>query len=268
MEKEIGMEAVMAKNTDPIAVFDSGMGGISVLKEMVNLMPEEDFIYLGDSKNAPYGTKTMDEVCSLTLSNIALLLDKYHAKAVAVACNTATSAAVRTLRKKYPSLPLVGVEPAIKPAVESGAHPRVLVMATPYTIQGEKFRRLKEVYEASSTIYPLPCPGLMEFVERGELYGPDLEDFLHKLMDPWLEKGVDCIVLGCTHYPFVADTIQKIAGDQVTLFDGALGTARELRRRIHEAGLEGDPSHRGSVTFLNSTGDPGRIRLSRFLFYR
>lgn len=257
----------MVKNMYPIAVFDSGMGGISVLKEMVKLMPEEDFIYFGDSKNAPYGTKTMDQVRSLTFSNIEYLLERYHAKAIAVACNTATSAAVRPLRGMYPDLPIVGVEPAIKPAVESGPHPRVLVMATPYTIQGEKFSRLKAAYEASSTIYPLACPGLMEFVERGELYGEDLEYFLHKIMDPYLEKGIDCIVLGCTHYPFVADTIRKIAGDEITLFDGSFGTARELRRRIREAGLDRDPSHRGSVTFLNSSGDPGRDRLARHLLH-
>ena len=257
----------MANRNDPIAVFDSGMGGISVLREMVRLMPEEDFIYFGDSKNAPYGTKSMEEVKSLTLNNIAYLLDRYHAKAIGVACNTATSAAVRTLRQMYPDVPLVGVEPAIKPAVNSGDHPRVLVMATPYTIDGEKFQNLKKIYEESATIYPLPCPGLMEFVERGELYGQDLEDFLHKLMDPYLKKGVDGIVLGCTHYPFVADTIQKIAGNEVTIFDGSFGTARELLRRITAAGLNQEKSHKGDVTFLNSSGDPGRIRLSRFLFH-
>lgn len=257
----------MAKKTDPIAVFDSGMGGISVLKEMVRLMPEEDFIYFGDSKNAPYGTKNVEEIRVLTLENIAYLLEVHHAKAIAVACNTATSAAVRTLRQLYPEVPLVGVEPAIKPAVYSKEHPSVLVMATPYTIQGQKFHDLEQLYKEDATIYPLPCKGLMEFVENGELYGDDLEDFLHGLMDPYLEKGVDCIVLGCTHYPFVKETIQKIAGDEVTLFDGSLGTARELRRRIHAAGLENDPDHKGGVTFYNSSGDPGRIKLSTNLFY-
>ena len=257
----------MAKHTDPIAVFDSGMGGISVLKEIVRLMPEEDFIYFGDSKNAPYGTKSLEEVRSLTLSNIAYLLNEHHAKAIAVACNTATSAAVRTLRQLYPQVPLVGVEPAIKPAVYSMEHPRVLVMATPYTIHGEKFRDLCKIYEDAATIYPLACAGLMEFVEHGILYGEELEDFLHGLMDPYLKQGVDCIVLGCTHYPFVRETIQKIAGDEVTLYDGSYGTARELRRRITVAGLNHDPDHKGQVTFYNSAGDPGRIRLSQFLFH-
>lgn len=256
----------MAKNTDPIAVFDSGMGGISVLKEMVRLMPEEDFVYFGDSKNAPYGTKTLEQVRSLTLSNIAYLLKEQHAKAIAVACNTATSAAVRVLRELYPEVPLVGVEPAVKPAVRSMEHPRVLVMATPYTVNGEKFHDLQRLYEEESTIYPLACAGLMEFVENGVLYGEELEDFLHGLMDPYLEKGIDCIVLGCTHYPFVRDTIQKIAGDEIQIFDGSFGTARELRRRIAVAGLSQDPEHVGSVTFHNSSGDPGRVRLSRMLF--
>ncbi len=258
----------MAQKTDPIAVFDSGMGGISVLKEMVRLMPEEDFIYFGDSKNAPYGTKTLEQVRTLTLSNIKYLLEEHHAKAIAVACNTATSAAVRSLRELYPNVPLVGVEPAIKPAVESMDQPHILMMATPYTCQGEKFRNLMESYSDRATIYPLPCPGLMEFVERGELFGKDLEDFLHDLMDPYLEKGIDCIVLGCTHYPFVRETIQHIAGDSVTLFDGSLGTAKELRRRIAAAGLSNDPNHIGDVTFYNSSGDPGRIKLSRLLFHQ
>ncbi len=258
----------MAQKTDPIAVFDSGMGGISVLKEMVRLMPEEDFIYLGDSKNAPYGTKTPDQIRSLTLSNIKYLLEEHHAKAIAIACNTATSAAVSTLREMYPDLPLVGVEPAIKPAVEFMEHPNILMMATPYTCKGEKFRNLMDHYSDRANIYPLPCPGLMEFVERGELFGSDLEDFLHKLMDPYLEKNIDAIVLGCTHYPFVKETIQHIAGDNVTLFDGSLGTAKELHRRISLAELNNDPNHCGTVTFYNSSGDPGRIKLSKLLFHQ
>ena len=147
----------MAKITDPIAVFDSGMGGISVLKEMVRLMPEEDFIYFGDSLHAPYGTKPTEEVRHLTISRITDFIENKHAKAIAVACNTATSAAVALLRKMYPSVPLVGVEPAIKPAVFACENPRVLVMATPVTLKEEKFHNLEALYDDQAEIYPLPA---------------------------------------------------------------------------------------------------------------
>ncbi|MDD7208857.1 MAG: glutamate racemase [Lachnospiraceae bacterium] len=257
----------MNQLSDPIAVFDSGMGGISVLKEMTKLMPDEDFIYFGDSRHAPYGTKTLEEVRRLTIEHITWLIKEKHAKAVAVACNTATSAAVRILRGMYPELPLVGVEPAIKPAVLSCKHARVLVMATPMTLREEKFQKLESLYDAQADIYPLPCPGLMEFVEQGILSGEKLEGFLHALLDPFQGKHITGIVLGCTHYPFLKETIQKIAGPSVTIFDGGLGTAKELLRRIREADLkQPDPSYKGTVTFLNSSDDPALIQRSKQLY--
>ena len=257
----------MAHYTDPIAVFDSGMGGISVLKEMFRLMPEEDFIYFGDSLNAPYGTKDLEEIRRLTIGHIRWFLEKKSAKAIAVACNTATSAAVRILREKYPEVPLVGVEPAIKPAVNACPDARVLVMATPRTLAEEKFHNLEHLYDDRADIYPLPCPGLMEFVERGILSGSELEIFLHSLMDPYLDKNLTGIVLGCTHYPFVRKTIRKVAGPSVEIFDGSLGTARELSRRLTAAGLVQPKDHRGSVTFLNSSHDPEKLSLMRYLFH-
>lgn len=256
----------MLDKKSPIAVFDSGMGGISVLKEMVKAMPEEDFLYYGDSVNAPYGTKSVEEVRALTIGHVKRFIEVDHAKAIAIACNTATSAAVKVLREMYPSVPLVGVEPAIKPAVYATANPSILVMATPRTLKEEKFHNLRELYKEHAKIYPLPCPGLMEFVEKGILEGPELESFLDELLSPYLQKNITGIVLGCTHYPFVAKTIQKVAGPEVTLFDGAEGTARELRRRIQEADLLQDEAHQGQVHFYNSSDDPARITLSKFLF--
>ncbi|MBQ9156644.1 MAG: glutamate racemase [Eubacterium sp.] len=257
----------MADKNDPIAVFDSGMGGISVLKEMVSLMPEEDFIYFGDSVNAPYGMKSVEDVRALTIDHIRYFIKEQSAKAIAVACNTATSAAVKKLRELYPEVPLVGVEPAIKPAVNSCAHPKILVMATPRTLAEEKFLNLEHLYDSQAVIYPLPCPGLMEFVEQGILSGEQLEEYLHNLMDPYLGKDLTGIVLGCTHYPFVRRTIAKIAGPNVEIFDGSLGTARELRRRIHAAGLGQSQEHKGKVDFLNSSDDPKKIELMEYLFH-
>lgn len=256
----------MLEKTSPIAVFDSGMGGISVLKEMVKAMPQEDFMYFGDSINAPYGTKTVEEVRDLTIGHITRFIEKDHVKAIAIACNTATSAAVSTLRKMYPEIPLVGVEPAVKPAVNSCDHPIIVVMATPRTLKEKKFHNLEELYLDRAKIYPLPCPGLMEFVERGILEGPELEAFLTELLQPYLSKGITGIVLGCTHYPFVKNAISKVAGPSVTLFDGSEGTARELKRRISVANLLREESHQGTVTFYNSSPDPSRIALSEFLF--
>ncbi|MDO5145476.1 MAG: glutamate racemase [Eubacteriales bacterium] len=256
----------MANKTDPIAVFDSGMGGISVLKEMAALMPQEDFIYFGDSLHAPYGTKTTEEVRRLTIEHITMLIKEHHAKAIAVACNTATSAAVRILREMYPEVPLVGVEPAIKPAVFDCQHPRVLVMATPVTLKEKKFHNLEALYHDRAEIYPLPCPGLMEFVEQGVLDGEELKNFLIEKITPYLDKKLTGVVLGCTHYPFVRKEIRTIVGPNVKLFDGSFGTARELKRRIAEANLKREDGHRGAVTFMNSSEDRSKLELSRFLF--
>ena len=165
------------KNENPIGVFDSGVGGISVLRELVKIMPNENYLYFGDSINAPYGTKEVSVIRELTIKNIEKLLDM-GAKSIVVACNTATSAAVRVLRLMYPEIPLVGIEPAIKPAVEYKEKSRVVVMATPMTLKQEKFQNLMKKYENQAEIVPLPCPGLMEFVERGDLEGEDLYNYL------------------------------------------------------------------------------------------
>lgn len=241
--------ATIDKNS-PIGVFDSGLGGLSVLREMVKLMPGEDFIYFGDSKNAPYGVRNDEEVKELTIKNVSSLLDM-GAKAICVACNTATSAAVADLRIIYPKVPLVGIEPALKPAVESKNHPKILVMATPMTIRKEKFHRLLSRFEGQAEIIGLPCPGLMEFIEHGILSGNKLENFLKQLLWDYIDADLDGVVLGCTHYPFVKDEIQKILGGNVPMFDGSFGTARELKRRIEVAGLS-STKEKGFVKMLNS----------------
>lgn len=237
----------MEKSQAPIGVFDSGVGGISVLRELIKLMPEENYIYFGDSKHAPYGSKTLEEVRMLTGEHIEYLVES-GVKAVVIACNTATSAAITGLREKYPNMPIVGIEPALKPAVLYKENARVLVMATPMTIREDKFHHLMQLYENQATIYPLSCPGLPEFVEAGNLDGADLEQFLRELLASYIGK-IDAVVLGCTHYPFVRPVIQKIFGSQVAIFDGGAGTARELYRRMQECGI------------LNVTGEKGTVRI-------
>ncbi|MBQ1915860.1 MAG: glutamate racemase [Lachnospiraceae bacterium] len=224
----------------PVAVFDSGVGGVSVLRELVRVMPKEKFYFFGDSANAPYGTKSKYEVLQLTRDHVEHFIDK-GAKGVCIACNTATSAAVRQLRLEYPEFPIVGIEPALKPAVSFMDHPKVLVMATPMTIREEKFQNLLKKYGEEAEVYPLACPGLMEYVEAGKAGSQEVQDFLNDLLKDYAPGGkygpMDAVVTGCTHYPFVADQIEKALGGGTRVFDGANGTAREMRRRLFAAGL-------------------------------
>ena len=253
------------QKNNPIAVFDSGVGGISVLKELLKVMPEENYLFFGDSVNAPYGTKTTEQVRALTIRHATELFEE-GAKGLVVACNTATSAAVRNLREIYPDIPIVGIEPAVKPAVEAKDHPTVLVLATPMTIREEKFQRLMERYENRGKIIPLPCPGLMDFVERGDLDGADLKKYLVELFYAYQNEKIDSVVLGCTHYPFVRDAIVETLHRPVTVFDGGEGTAREMHRRLEAAGLLCDRKEPGAVEFRNSLPDPTeKIALCRKL---
>lgn len=255
----------MKEDARPIAVMDSGVGGISVLREMVRIMPQEDFIFFGDSANAPYGTKKTEFVRDLTIEHVNTFLER-GAKAIAIACNTATAAALKDLRQLYPELPLVGIEPALKPAVEQNPGGRILVMATPMTIREEKFNRLLSRFEDQAIIYPLACPGLMDYVEAGKFDHPDLYKFLEELLWDYRNGEVDAVVLGCTHYPFVRKAIAKVLGPQVEIFDGAAGTARELKRRIEEAGLlHQDQNHQGRVVFENSNPTPEKLALCQQL---
>lgn len=238
----------------PIGVFDSGIGGISVLREIVNLMPNEDYIYYGDSSHAPYGTKSLEEIQALSDACVSFLLKK-NVKAIVIACNTATSAYAEILRREFPDMPVIGIEPALKPAVLWKEHDRVAVMATPMTLNQNKFRQLMHTYEEQSDIFCIPCPGLMEYIEKGILDGPELTNFLEALLRPYLDKGVDAIVLGCTHYPFVEKVISRIAGDNIRIFNGSHGTALELRRRLEAADLITDNTQNGSVNIYNSSSN-------------
>lgn len=256
----------MEQMQQPVGVFDSGLGGISVLRELVAFLPNENYLYLGDSKHAPYGTKSLQEVQELTCNNIEYLIGK-GAKAIVVACNTATSAAIQILREHHKDMPIIGIEPALKPAVLQKEHPNVLVMATPMTLREEKFHALMKRYENQAEIISLPCPGLVEFVERGELEGEALEAYFKELFAPFAEKKIDSAVLGCTHYPLVKNVIQKMLGDSVTLFDGGEGTAHETYRRLKEKNLLNTTPQKGTVIFENTEGTEQKTALAKQLLW-
>ena len=247
-----------------IGIFDSGIGGLSVLYEAMQLLPHEQFIYYADEKHVPYGEKTREEIIGYVDEIIQFMID-HDCKAIVIACNTATSADVSILRKEYPDVPVVGIEPALKPAVQFMEHPRVLVMATPMTIREEKFQRLMARYEKDAEIYPLACPGIVEFVERGELNSAGLKAFLYRLLKPYCEGTVDAIVLGCTHYPFVKDAIAEVMGNTVEFFDGGAGVARETRRRLMEKELLYTGDRKGRVIFENSAATLEKLRLCEIL---
>ena len=236
----------MERTELPIAVFDSGLGGISVLRALVQRLPGEDFLYFGDSANAPYGVRPVAEVRRLTQDVIGRLYDR-GIKAAVIACNTATSAAIGPLRAAFPDIPVIGIEPALKPAVAH--HRRVLVLATPLTLREEKFVALMHQCAGCAgcaEIVPLPCPELVEFVERGELDSPALTAYLARQLGPYAGR-VDAAVLGCTHFP---------------LYDGSDGTARETLRQLVRRGWVRGGSH-GAVTLENSL--PSELPLSRRL---
>lgn len=239
-------------NMAPIAVIDSGVGGLSVLAELRKIMPEENYLYYGDTANAPYGTKKREQVLEIMLENTEKLLS-LGAKAIVVACNTATSAAVRVMREKYPDLPIVGIEPAIKPALLVCEHPTVVVMATPLTLAEEKFNALKERFANDEEIIPLPCPGLMEIIDAGNTEGEIVDKYIKDVFLPLKGKKIDAVVLGCTHYPFIKKSLQKHLGSKVAILDGGNGTAREAKRRIEAAGIKNKTKAIGEIKFVFSS---------------
>lgn len=248
----------------PIGFFDSGVGGLSVMIKAMELMPNEDYIYFGDSKNAPYGVKSVKEVRDLTFKAVDFLLSK-GVKGIAVACNTATSAAVAELRLVYPELPLVGIEPALKPAVELNIQGSILIMATPMTLRENKFSALMEKYREKVKIIPVPCAGLVEFIEQGILDGEELERYLLDKVNTYKDEKIASIVLGCTHYPFIKNTLSKVVGSDVVILDGSLGTVKELKRRLAEKDLLTDNDFKGKIEIFNSSENKNLIDISKDL---
>ena len=237
---------------DYIAVFDSGVGGVSVLRQLRKLMPSERYLYYGDSANAPYGSRSTEEVRALTLAAAEKLQSEYPVKALVVACNTATAAAIGLLRETYPDLIVIGIEPALKVAADHFPHGSIGVMATEVTLREEKFDLLMHRFDENCSVAKIPAPGLVQLIEAGKNDSTEMDTLLEQLLGPYRGK-LDALVLGCTHYPFVTRRIRRILGENIEIVHGGKGTARETKRRLEKSGLlrEGE----GEVLFLSSSPD-------------
>lgn len=237
----------------PIGVFDSGVGGLSVLKEVRLLLPFENIIYYADSAYCPYGIKTKEEILSRSFKICDFLLTK-ESKILVVACNTASAAGLEIFRQKY-NIPIVGMEPAVKPATTITKNGKIGVLATAVTLSGGRFSSLLERYQNGADVFSQPCPGLVELVEAGQHESTQATEILKRYINPLLEKGVDTIVLGCTHYPFLKNLVIKIAGNNITVIDTGEAVARYVGRVLAQQDLINPDVKKGTETFYTS-GNP------------
>lgn len=241
----------------PIGVFDSGVGGLSVWREIVSALPNEDTIYFADQQHVPYGPRSELEIRAFSDGITRFLLER-GCKAVVVACNTASAAALKHLRDTLPHVPSVGMEPAVKPAAAMTKTGVVGIMATPATFQGRLFKATAGRHASNIRLINQVCDGLADHVEAGDLDGAATERLLRRFLDPILEAGADTIVLACTHYPFVIEPIRRIAGPGVAVIDPAPAIARHLGTVLTQHGLRRMASRQGQHTFITS-GDPQRF---------
>jgi glutamate racemase len=248
----------VADKTSPIGIFDSGVGGLSVLRAVQAQMPNESLIYFGDQGHIPYGPRPMEQIRDFSEAITNFLLER-DAKIIVVACNTASAAALKYLRERFPAVQFVGMEPAVKPAAEITQTGRVGVLATPATFQGALYASVVERFANGVELFQSTCPGLVQEIERGDLNGEETRRILEDALLPMLEKNIDTVVLGCTHYPFVIPLIQEIVGEKVRVIDPAPAVARQIKRLLEAGGMMNQSSTRGGVKFYTS-GDPDMFK--------
>ena len=244
-------------SSSPIGIFDSGLGGISVLHTLYELLPNENYIFFGDSKYNPYGTKTKEEITErcIQICNDLISLD---VKAIVIACNTATSACVNLLREMY-DIPIIGMEPALKVACQKGSHQKIVVWATDFTLKEKKFVDLMSLFEQDHQIHKIPCPKLVRLVEENQIHNQNLINETLKSYLP--DKKIDSLVLGCTHFVFFRNDLETMFPD-ISIIDGNLGTARHLKDILMNRNLLNDSG--GNIQFENYL--PSKIKLSKELF--
>lgn len=240
----------------PIGVIDSGVGGLSVLKEICKLLPREDIIYVGDSAWCPYGEKSADEIRRRVFAISDALLAR-GVKMLVLACNSATIAAVEALRAVYP-LPVIGMEPAVKPAVAASKNGQIAVLATSASIAGEKFHRLLHMHANKVRIITRPCPEFVQLVENGDICSPHALQVVAAVIDPLLAQGVDTLVLGCTHYPFLRAMIERVAGEGINVIDSGAAVARQVGRCLEKDFLLNAANKPAARVEIYTSGDLAR----------
>ena len=233
----------------PIGFFDSGVGGLSVLKHALKVMPEENYIYFGDSLNAPYGTKSREKVFELSEYAVDNLI-KQDVKAIVIACNTATSIAVDELRKKV-NIPIISMEPAIKPALEQ-TKGKVLLLATKVTVSSFRVNSLIEKYDTDNRVIKVPCPALAKKIEEAVFGESDIESYLFELLSSYKDINATAVVLGCTHYPFVKRHIQNVLGSDLKIFDGIDGTVSHLKNILIKNNIKNLSNQKGYLKIQSS----------------
>lgn len=241
----------------PIGLFDSGVGGLSIVREVRRELPHDDLVYVADQAHVPYGPRPLEQVRSFA-EGITHFLVAQGARAVVVACNTASAAALHDLRQRFPQVPFVGMEPAVKPAAQASRSGVVGVLATPATFQGELFASVVERFAAGVRVLQQTVPGLVERIESGDVQSDATRRLLQTAVEPLLAQGADTIVLACTHYPFVIPLLRSIAGDSVDVIDPAPAIARQVRRVLEDRGVAQQEGREGEVRLCTS-GDPGRL---------
>lgn len=240
----------------PVGVFDSGIGGVSVLTAIRSELPTVDLIYVGDNANLPYGEKSMAQIRAFTKGVIEFLIAK-GCKVIVIACNTASAAALKFLRTEFPDTVFIGMEPAVKPAAEQTLTGVVGVMATTATFQGELFASVVERFANGVKVIQQPCPGLVQQIEEGELDSPATEKMLREWIEPMQKQNIDRLVLGCTHYPFVREIIHKIVGDKVKIIDPAPAIAKQVHRVLESRNEIPETGH--GVTRWFTSGNPTKF---------
>lgn len=243
----------------PLGIFDSGVGGLSVLRAVRRELPGEAILYFADQAHVPYGPRPLEQVRDFAEGAARYLLGR-GAKLIVVACNAASAAALQHLRATFPDVPFVGMEPAVKPAAEHTLSGVVGVLATPATFQGALYASVIERFANGVVLLQDTCEGLVMRIEAGDLDSPAVQRILESALKPMLAQGIDTVVLGCTHYPFVIPAIQAIVGPRVRVIDPAPAVARQVRRLLEARGALNPASERGMVRYLTS-GDPQRLAM-------
>lgn len=222
-----------------IGVFDSGVGGLWILKNLRESLPSFSYVFIGDQDHVPYGDRNLEEIRQFSEEITRFLISK-GCKIIVIACNTASAASLIYLREKFPETIFVGMEPAIKPAVETTHTKKVGVLATPATFQGELYNSVVERFASDVLIFKDTCDGLVNQIEKGELNGKNTRDILEKALTPMVEKGIDTVVLGCTHYPFVLPLIKEIVGENINVIDPTPAIVRQVGRLIEQNDFKSD----------------------------